>query len=43
MYTKVKFTLEHVTKVQRGNRGKGGWSAPCPGHFNPGNDPVPTV
>jgi hypothetical protein len=28
-----------VTSVLEG----GGWSAPCPGHFTPGKDPVPTV
>jgi hypothetical protein len=22
---------------------EGGWSEPCPGHFNPGKDPVPIV
>jgi hypothetical protein len=22
---------------------RGGWSAPCPGHFTPGKDPVPTL
>jgi hypothetical protein len=41
-------------KTQRGARGiallfldfgarRGGWSAPCPGRFTPGKDPVPTV
>ena len=43
IYTKVKFAQEQATKVQRGNRGRGGWSASCPGRFAPGNDPVPTV
>jgi len=22
---------------------RGGWSTPCPSHFNPGKDPVPIV
>jgi hypothetical protein len=49
---KVKFTLEHTMKAQRGSRGKlysffnlgarwGGWSRPCPGHFTPGKDTIP--
>jgi hypothetical protein len=52
---KVKFTLEQVTKPQRGSRGiallfplspaldRGGWSTPRPGRFNPGKDPLPIV
>jgi len=50
----LKLTLEHATKTQRGsrvtvlpffNRGArwGGWSAPRPGRFTPGKDPVPIV
>jgi hypothetical protein len=51
---KVKFTLEQATKAQRGSRGisllfpltttlDGGWSAPRPGHFTPGEHSVPIV
>ena len=52
---KVKFSLEQATKAQRGSRCiallflqpqrlmGGGWSAPCPGRFTPGRDPVPIV
>jgi hypothetical protein len=51
---KVKFTLEQATKAQRVSRGIavpflnlgarwGGLSAPRPGHFTPGKDPVPIV
>jgi hypothetical protein len=52
---KVKFPLEQAIKAQRGSRGiailflltlvldGGGWSTPRPGHFTPGNDPVPIV
>jgi hypothetical protein len=48
---KVKFTLEHATKAQRGIRrysstlvlDGGGWSLPRLGRFTPGKDPVPIV
>ena len=50
---KVKFTLEHAAKAPEGEQtysctasstsalDVGGWSAPRPGRFTPGKDPVP--
>ena len=54
IYIKLKFTLERVTKTQRGSRGIaplffnlgarwGGWSAPRPGRFTSWKDPIPIV
>jgi hypothetical protein len=51
-HVKVKFTLEQVTKAQRGvevqlysffnlDDGWGGWSTACPGRFYPGKDTIP--
>jgi len=52
---KVKFTLAHATKAQRGEwrysstvsltlaLDEGGWSTPCPGCFTLRKDPVPIV
>ena len=52
---KIKVNLEQATKAQRGSRRcsstfsltlaliGGGWSAPRPGRFTPGKDPVPIV
>ena len=50
---KVKFTIGHATKAQRGSRGIavlfnfgarwGEWSTPRPGLFTPEKDPVPIV
>ena len=51
MMVKVTFSLEQTPKTPRGSRGLsllfnlgdrwGGWSAPRPGRFYPGNDLVP--
>ena len=52
---KVKFSLDQATEAQRVSRGialvflyprnldGGRWSAPRPGRFTPGKDPVPIV